>query len=139
GITQLSIQVASLFGSAGSLGGDNGASGASTNQEVQAQPTAPANVSRILPTAVFSFEERAGAKDYGPKVTDLFFAKLAARPELVLVDRAELKRTLDEQALNLSGVVERVAAVRVGQLTGAKILVSGSVLSADKKIYLVAR
>jgi TolB-like protein len=139
GITQLTTRVASLLGSGGSQGGDDTAPGASTNQEGQAQPAAPANVPRAFPTAVFAFEERAGAKDYAAKVNDLFFAKMAAKPDLVLVDRGDLKKALDEQALNLSGTVERAAAVRVGQLTGAKVLVSGSVLVADKKIYLVAR
>lgn len=101
-----------------------------------AQEKAPS----VYPLALFLFEERgAGVKDYGPKVTDLLFAQLAVRPELYLVDRADLKKTLEEQALNLSGLVKPGEETRVGQLTGAKLLVSGSVLQVDKKVYLVAR
>jgi TolB-like protein len=110
---------------------------------MQALAPAPAQENKedkpvIYATAVFSFEER-GAKDYAAKVTDLLFAKLAVKPEMILVDRADLKRTLAEQELNLSGVVKAADAVKVGQLTGAKVLVCGSVLQADKKVHLVAR
>jgi TolB-like protein len=94
----------------------------------------------VVAAALFPFEERgAGVKDLGAKVTDLLFAKLAARPELFLVDRADLKKTLAEQELNLSGAVRADQATKVGQLTGAKLLVSGSVFQVDKKTHVVAR
>jgi TolB-like protein len=94
----------------------------------------------VYPIAVFAFEERgAGAKEMGGKVTDILFAKLAARDELNLVDREDLKKTLAEQELSLSGVVKTSEANKIGQLTGAKILVTGSVIHADKRLYLVAK
>jgi hypothetical protein len=46
---------------------------------------------------------------------------------------------LDEQSLSLTGAVKAEEAVKVGQLTGAKILVTGSVIQSDKKTYLVAK
>jgi TolB-like protein len=94
----------------------------------------------VFPTAIFTFEERgAGVKEFGLKVTDILFARLVAKPELMLVDRVEMKKTLDEQAINISGAVKADEAAKVGQLTGAKLLVTGSVLQVDKKIYLVAK
>lgn len=94
----------------------------------------------IYPAALFPFEERGAAvKDFGVKTMDLLFAKLAANPELYLVDRADLKKTLQELELNLSGAVKAGEANKVGQLTGAKLLVTGSVFQVDKKIYLVAK
>jgi len=94
----------------------------------------------VYPTALFTFEERgAGVKEFGAKVTDILFAKLAARAELILVDRAELKKILSELELNLSGAVKPAEANKVGQLTGAKLLISGSVIQVDKKNYLVAK
>lgn len=109
---------------------------AALNSISTAQEKTPA----VYPTALFPFEERgAGVKDYGVKISDILFAKLVAKPDLFLVDRAELKKTLDEQALNISGVVKPGEATRVGQLTGAKLLVTGSVLQADKRIYLIAK
>ena len=99
-------------------------------------PKAPA----VYPTAIFPFEERgAGAKDYGAKVADILFAQLVAKPELFLVDRQDMKKTLDEHELNLSGMVTPDQAVQVGKLTGAKVLITGSVIEADKTLYLVAK
>lgn len=98
------------------------------------------NAPDVYPTALFAFEERgAGVKEYGAKISDILFARLVSKPELYLVDRAELKKTLEEQALNISGAVKPAEANQVGQLTGAKLLVTGSVLQADKKIYLIAK
>ena len=94
----------------------------------------------VYPAAIMGFEERgAGAKDLGPKVADLLFARLVAKPELYLVDRADIKKTLEEQALNISGAVKPEEAGKVGQLTGAKILVTGSIIQVDKKLFLVAK
>jgi curli biogenesis system outer membrane secretion channel CsgG len=94
----------------------------------------------VYPAALFAFEERgAGVRDYGAKVTDILFAKLAARPELFLVDRADLKKILAEAELNLSGAVKAGEATKIGQLTGAKLLVTGSVIQADRKTYLIAK
>jgi serine/threonine protein kinase/TolB-like protein len=92
----------------------------------------------VYPIALLGFEER-GAKDAAAKVTDLLFAKLAAKPDLVLVDRTDLKKILDEQQLNLTGAVKTDEAVKVGQLTGAKILVTGSVIQVEKKLILAAK
>lgn len=94
----------------------------------------------VYPAALFAFEERGAAvKDFGVKTMDLLFAKLAANPDLYLVDRADLKKTLQELELNLSGAVKTGEANRVGQLTGAKLLVTGSVIQVDKQTYLVAK
>lgn len=97
-------------------------------------------VPSVYPTAIFAFEERgAGVKDYGKKVSDILFATLVANPDLSLVDREDLKKTMDEHELNLSGMVTPDQAVQVGKLTGAKILITGSVIEADKTLYLVAK
>lgn len=96
--------------------------------------------SKVYPAALFPFTERgSGVRDYGAKIADLLFAKLVTQPEFVLVDRTDLKKILDELHLNLSGAVKTSEANKIGQMTGAKILISGSVIQVDKKMYLVAR
>lgn len=106
--------------------------------DVPTEATIAAQV--VYPTAIFAFEERgAGVKDFGAKVSDILFAKMVADPNLYLVDRQDLKKMLDEHELNLSGMVTPDQAVKVGKLTGAKILVTGSVIEADKTMYLVAK
>ena len=94
----------------------------------------------VYPTAIFPFAERGdGVKGYGEKVSDILFASLVVDPELYLVDRAEMGKTLSEHELNLSGIVAPGQAVQVGQLTGAKILLTGSVIEADKALYIIAK
>ena len=46
---------------------------------------------------------------------------------------------LAEQEVNLSGLVNPQQATKVGQLTGAKLLITGSVLQVDNSLYLVAK
>jgi len=101
-----------------------------------AEEPAPA----VYPAAIFEFAERGESiKGYGAKVSDILFAQLATDEGLLLVERQELDKALKEQELTLSGAVSSADAVKVGQLTGAKLLVSGSIVEADGTLYLVAK
>ncbi len=94
----------------------------------------------VYPAAIFPFQEQgSGVRGYGEKISGILFASLAANPDLLLVDRAEMEKTLAEHELNLSGLVSPDQAVKVGQLIGAKLLITGSVIEADKTTYLVAK
>ncbi len=95
---------------------------------------------QVYPAALLPFQERgADSKGQGSKVTDLLFASLAADPALMLVDREDIKKLLDEQEVNLSGLVNPQQATKVGQLTGAKLLITGSILQSDNSVYLIAK
>lgn len=95
---------------------------------------------QVYPTAIFAFQERgADVKGLGPQVADLLFASLVAKPNMYFVDREDLKKVLEEQELNVSGAVNPAQAAQVGQLTGAKLLITGSVLQSGNRIYLVAK
>ncbi len=99
-----------------------------------------AKAPHVYPAAILPFQERGrDAKDEGSKVTDLLFAQLAAEPSLVLVDRADIAKLLAEQEVSLSGLVNPQQATKVGQLTGAKLLITGSVLQVDNTVYLIAK
>jgi hypothetical protein len=103
-----------------------------------AYPLAAAD--KVYPAAILRFAERgADVKDLGAQVTDLLFANLVAEPKMYLVDREDLDKVLKELELNQSGLVNPDTATRVGQLTGAKILITGSVLQVDSKLYVVAK
>ena len=97
-------------------------------------------IKKVYPLAILPFAEHgSGAKGYGEKATGILFATLAVEPNLYLVDRADLEKILQETVLNLSGAVAPGQAVQVGQLTGAKILVTGSVIETGNSIYVVAK
>src|SRR5687768_9178748 len=92
------------------------------------------------PIAILPFRERGEeVKGMGGQASDLLFAGLATDPDLWLVDREEIDKTLAEQELNLSGVVNPDEAVRIGQITGARILVTGSVFQVGTSLYVVAK
>jgi hypothetical protein len=72
-------------------------------------------------------------------VATLVNANLSAEPQIITVERAELEKALGEQELGLSGTVNESSAAKVGQLTGAKVLVTGRVFKADGQTIIVAK
>lgn len=101
---------------------------------------ATASAEQVLTVAVFDFESKDEAvRDLGPKVATLLNATLSAEPNLILVERAELEKVLGEQELGLSGTVSADTAAKVGNLTGAKVLVTGRVFKVDKETMVVAK
>jgi curli biogenesis system outer membrane secretion channel CsgG len=93
-----------------------------------------------VPTAVLGFSERGEAvKGYGEKISDLLFARLSADPNLWLVDRQDLEKTLAEHELSASGMVNPEQAVKIGSFTGSKLLITGSVVDIDKDVYIIAK
>jgi hypothetical protein len=95
---------------------------------------------QILTVAVFDFESKDEAvRDLGPKVSALINANLSAEPQIITVERAELDKALSEQELGLSGTVSSESAAKVGNLTGAKVLVTGRVFAIDNSMTLVAK
>ena len=105
-----------------------------------ASTTARATTNDVLTVAVFDFESKDEAvRDLGPKVATLVNANLSAEPQIITVERAELEKVLGEQELGLAGTINPESAAKVGQLTGAKVLVTGRVFKADNQTILVAK
>lgn len=77
--------------------------------------------------------------EMGAQGATLLSAMLSAEGGLILVERSELNALMSEQELGLSGTVDSVSAAKVGQLTGAKVLVSGRVFRVGKELFMVAK
>lgn len=93
-----------------------------------------------IPSAILPFEARGTVKpEEALQVVDLLFVELVASDELLLVERASIKTVFDELKLNQTGVVKADEVAQVGKLTGAKLLVTGSMLKVNGDIYLVAK
>ncbi len=93
-----------------------------------------------LSIAVFDFESRDAAnQDLGKQIANLVTVQLSVDPNLITVERAELAKVLGEQELGLSGTVSAGSAAKVGQLTGAKVLVTGRAFMVDKEQVIVAK
>jgi len=101
---------------------------------------AAAATNDILTVAVFDFESKDEAvRDLGPKVATLINANLSAEPQINTVERADLEKILGEHELGLSGTVGSESAAKVGQLTGAKVLITGRVFKASDELFIVAK
>ena len=85
-----------------------------------------------LTVAVCDFKGDTAAWSYGNKVATLVTAYLATGTNLVLVDREQLRKSLNEQAFGASGMVSPETAAKIGHITGAKVLVSGQVLKTGE-------
>ena len=95
---------------------------------------------KIYSVAVVSFAERGTeVRQLGGKLTDLIFGNLSANDGIMLLDREEFGKVLAEQELSLSGAVNSKEAIQVGQLTGAKLLVTGSIQQIDSSLIVTAK
>lgn len=91
----------------------------------------------VLP---FSYSTKDKAfEDMGSEVQQLLTAYLTAAPSVMLVERAEVDKALSEVELGKSGMVDPESAAKVGQLTGAQILVTGRIFPVKNDIILVAK
>jgi TolB-like protein len=92
-----------------------------------------------LTVAVYDFSAEPDAASYAAKVTTLVTVNLTTETNLVMLERAELTAALKEQAFGISGMVSSDAAAKIGQITGAKVLVAGQVMKlGDNHLVLVA-
>ena len=93
-----------------------------------------------LPVAVLDFQEKKGKRDgLGKEASLLLTASLSTNKDIIMVERAELEKSLEEFELSLSGTVNPNSAAKIGQLTGAKLLVTGSVFPVGTQTYIVTK
>lgn len=92
----------------------------------------------IIPVAILPFESGSDEfKDIAKQAPDLMVTLLSTDPSLMLVERVEIDKLLSEQELGLSGAITYQTAAKVGQLTGAKILVTGRIFGVEnEKVFL---
>jgi hypothetical protein len=103
-------------------------------------PLVHADAPPPLTAAVLDFKEAADdLAGTGASISALLQVKLSTESESPLVERAELKEVLSEQELTLTDSVSPGQAARLGQLTGAEVLVSGRVFAVQNRVYVVAK
>jgi TolB-like protein len=93
-----------------------------------------------LSVAVFDFETKEDTgKELGGKAATLINAYLSAEPQVITVERTDLQKLLGEQELGLSGNVSAATAAKVGQLTGAKVIVTGRIFTVGNDLMMVSK
>jgi len=80
-----------------------------------------------LTLAVLPFQGKGESQAYGEAATDRMVTQLVELRRFKVIERAKLEEVLQEQRLQVSGVVDDRAAVDVGRIAGADAIVVGSV------------
>jgi len=97
------------------------------------------NANPPISVAILPFIGRGDVKEEAAQVTDLLFAKLLVSEKVLLVERQAINSVFEELKLSKAGLVNPDEALEVGKLTGAKLLITGSVLRVDGDLCLVAK
>lgn len=93
-----------------------------------------------LTVAVMPFDSSdEKLRGQGPEVAELLSAHLGTKPDLWLLERAEIDKILGEQTLGLSGLADPAAAAKVGQILGTKAIVTGRLIKTGERTVVVAK
>jgi TolB-like protein len=65
--------------------------------------------------------------------------KLAGYPELAVVEREQIDKILQEQALSQTGALQSDQAVKIGQLSNARYIVYGEYSGTPRKLTILAQ
>lgn len=78
-------------------------------------------------------------KNQAAAISSLVQVSLTAAPDVIPVERADINNALEEVELNLSGNVNPDQAIKIGQLTGAQVIVVGRVFAVEGQLFAVAK
>ena len=85
--------------------------------------------------AVMDFEDKTGHGSWqlGSGMADKLTTALVKSGRFVVIEREQLKKIMQEQALGMSGAVSQGTAAQVGRLAGVELMVTGSVNEFGQK------
>lgn len=110
--------------------------------DTESEPASPSQSAHTGPLAVavldFQIKDPA-SEDEGAQVAEALTAMLSGQPGIKLVERSALQKTLDEQEPSLTGLTDSSQAVRVGELVGAQILVTGKAFRLGERFFLTGK
>lgn len=92
--------------------------------------------------AVLDFQlqgEGFETKDMGSIVAEWFITALVKTGRFDVVERAMLKKILNEQKMGLSGAIDEKTATKLGKILGVKVIISGSVMKLQEIMEVNAR
>ena len=95
---------------------------------------------RPLSVAVLNFETSGKqTASLGEDVPNLLTAFLSMDDNLQLVERAQIKKIVEEMALGKTGIVDPNQAAKIGYLVGARFIVTGRIFVAGDKLFVVSK
>jgi Curli production assembly/transport component CsgG len=103
-------------------------------------PHANAADAAPVAVAVLDFDSTdSKLKEQGLQLAQLLTARLSGQDDIITVERQDLAKLLGEQELGNSGLVDPQTAARIGQLTGARVLITGRLFNAAGETNLVLK
>lgn len=88
--------------------------------------------------AITDFEDKT-EKDIGYGISELITTELSKSGKLRIVERKQVSKVLEEQKLGLLGIIDSKTAKEVGNLTGADMILVGSVSKLGNYYHINAR
>lgn len=80
----------------------------------------------ILDFTGFMLTDPASSESLGKAVSAMLITEMSGREGIRVIERQDLRRLLEEQALAVSGMVDDNTAIEIGRLLGAQYMVFGS-------------
>lgn len=81
-------------------------------------------------TDVFAYDELAAS------IPEILKTELSRYPRLIVVERQRIEKILSEQALSLTGFIDEASAQQVGQLLGAKFILTGEISRINSRLRI---
>lgn len=72
-------------------------------------------------------------------IAEVVSGKISASGSVIAIERSQFSKILDEMKLTQTGLIDKMAQVRFGQMLGAQFLVLGSFQYSNTKIMITAR
>lgn len=85
--------------------------------------------------AVLDFDNHTpnGGKKFGSAVSDMLISLLVRSGRFTIIERQQVEKVFNEQALGQSGTITEETAARVGELLGVQAIIIGDILEAEQK------
>ncbi len=93
-----------------------------------------------LTAAIVDFEATIpGTPDLGKQIGEALTAMLSGDRAFDLVERSALARSLQEQQLALTGLMNNEQAIKVGKLVGARVMITGKAFALGDHFLMTAK
>ncbi len=89
--------------------------------------------------AILDFKSILASDELGVAVAEILRTELIGLGDYTVVERGMLEDIIEEQALQLTGVMDATTAVEIGRLAGANLVVTGSIVKTGSVYTINAR
>jgi TolB-like protein len=92
--------------------------------------------------AIFAFEEQSSEMDnqtFGTNLAEMLITALHQTDKFDVIERRQLNKILEEQALSQTGALEEETAVAVGQIMGLNAVVVGNISRLNRRLEADSR